>query len=136
MQVKLGELKNAEMVLSKLAQAQLPMKTSFSIAKLIRASSEDLKDFEGKRIVLVKKYGDQKEDGNVQVKPENIEAFLNEMRELTDITLNIDVERIKLSDLQSLQFSAIELSALEPFIEDDVMCKVEKQPIVESISTN
>lgn len=123
MQIKLGELKNAEPALNKLATAQLPIRTSFKVKKMLRSISGDLQDFEAKRIELVKKYGEANDKGDTQVKPDNLPSFLKDMQDLSDVTINVDVDKVKLSDLGSVEFSAVELMGLEQFVEDDISCE-------------
>ena len=92
--------------LTKLLEAELPVKAGFRLAKNVRLINDELIEYEKIRNDLVKKYGEEKDD-TVQVKensPEMVE-FLKELEIVLDEKVDIKIKPIKLADLgEELKF--------------------------------
>jgi hypothetical protein len=106
--------------LTRIFDCQLPIKTSLKIHKLNKILSEEFKIIEETRNELVKKYGEQLEDGaSWKVKEENVDKFMGEFAELLKEETDINFEKIPVELLDNVKLSANELSLLENFIELD-----------------
>ena len=74
-------------VLQYISEQQLPIRTSYNIAKLIQSINEELRTYDSSKLSLCKKYGTLNEDGG-SYKIHDAESFNKEHDEL----LNYDVE--------------------------------------------
>lgn len=92
--VKLGDLKNVENIMVRLVNSELPIRTAFQLNVMVEDLDAKLSKLEDFRIGLVKKHGKTDKDGNIQVPPENMDAFTTELRELMDS--DVDFSPVKI----------------------------------------
>ncbi len=109
----LGGLQLCSVPLQSLTQVKLPVKNSYWLNKTIDRIGRELDDYEKLRVDLIKKYGEEVEgnEGNFQVKKENVQDFNKEFIEL----LNIEIEDFKFTpiSLETLEKSTVELTSIE-----------------------
>ena len=117
MEMELKELVNAKDGLSKLVKQDLNITLAFKLSKDLKKIEEELKIFEEKRMGLFKKYGEEKE-GQMQVSKSNFEPFLKELEELLSVKVNIEFNKLKMSQIEGVKLSAVDLLALSSFIEE------------------
>ena len=109
--MKLSTVVNAIPVISKLMSKELPVRQSYTVAKLARRIDEETKLY--KRQKLLQKYGEQ--DGEKYViRPENVDDCNAELEEL----LNIDVDISEKIDILStdVALTPAEMIAIEDFL--------------------
>ncbi|MCK5018341.1 MAG: hypothetical protein KAS32_14885 [Candidatus Peribacteraceae bacterium] len=82
--MKLGDLKNVENIMVRLVNSELPIRTAFQLNIMVESLDKHLSRLEDFRIKLVKKYGTEDKEGNIQVNPESIVDFTNELKDLMD----------------------------------------------------
>lgn len=118
MEFKIKELLGIKESLNKLLVAEIPIKTSYKLGKIINKMGEELKFFDTKRMELFKKYGEL--DGKeYKVKLEDNEIFVKEMNELLEITFELEINKIKLDSLGDIKLSALDMANLDKFIEEE-----------------
>jgi hypothetical protein len=102
--------------LEKLKNQDLPVKTSFKLAKTLKKMDEEKKHFEEEKLKLLKKYGEEIEDnpGSYSVGTDNKE-FYEKLEELCNI--KVDIEKIKIEDLGDIKLSTNTLLFLDFLIE-------------------
>lgn len=112
--IKLGDLKNVEPTIIKIINAELPIKIAFQINLMIDDLDEKLTKLEEFRINLVKKYGKEDKHGNLQVVPEKMQAFTQELRELMESDVDFKPVKIPIEVFESanIKISVKELNAL------------------------
>lgn len=117
---KLGEILGAQDSLSKLVNAELPIKVSYRLLKLLRSCSEELKTLEEARLRLVKKYAEEKKEGKemMKVSKENQEKFRQEFGQLLEEEIEVDFDPILLDELGNITFSTIDLINLGKIIKE------------------
>jgi len=84
-----------------------------------------VQEFNETRMALIKKYGEKDENGelitddkgNCKIITENVEKFSAELNELVAAEIEINANKIKMDDLENVDFTPSEMVALEPFIE-------------------
>jgi len=114
----------ARAALSNLIQKDLPVKAAYRLGKLAKKAESLLKDIEVHRLQLIEKYGEEvkpEQEGEASYKavlPPKQPEFEKEMTALLDEPAEIDYEPMSLDMLGSLQISASELVALEPFLKE------------------
>ncbi|WP_370773366.1 hypothetical protein [Clostridium sp.] len=114
--------------LSKLNNAQLPIKIAYAISKNVNKIESELKFYNAETAKLVNKYGEKDkegklkvdENGNVPLKEEHIEDYNRDIKELLSIENEMDIHMIKLDDLLNSNYniSPAELSAIAFMIEE------------------
>ena len=114
--------------LSKLNNAQLPLKVAYAISKNVNKIESELKVYNTEKAKLVNKYGEKDkegklkvgENGNVSLKEEHIEDYNRDIKELLSIENEMDIHMIKLDDLLNSDYniSPSELSAIDFMIEE------------------
>ena len=123
--VKISELLNSTETLQKLSQKDFKAKLAWSIARLLKAAETEIQSFNDTRMNLIKKYGEKDESGelitdekgNCKIEPNAIESFSNELNELLNTEVEINVNKIKVDQLEEVDFTPSEIVILEPFIE-------------------
>lgn len=69
---------------------------------------------------LVRKYGAPQEDGTYTVPQENIGQFQEEINQLANIENQVELTKVSLSELSSLNLSMSELQAIMPIISEGI----------------
>jgi hypothetical protein len=86
--------------LAALQEANLPVKVSYRIKRLIDKCESILKAYNEKRNELVKEFGTKDEAGNFSVKdPEKLAEFFVKLNELLEVEESIEFDKIKVDDL-------------------------------------
>jgi sulfopyruvate decarboxylase TPP-binding subunit len=118
MEIKLGEIVNAKDSLIKLFKMDLPIIISYKLGKLVKEVDKEIKHFEEERFKLIKKYGELTDKNSYSVKPENVEEFAKDLKELLEISLKLEIEKVSLENISSeIKLSAIDLVSLEKFVD-------------------
>ena len=123
--VKILDLVNGAEALQKLANAPLKAKLAWQVAKLLQAAEKEIQDFNTTRMQLINKYGEKDDkgelvtdsDGNCKIIADSTTAFNAELSELLANEVEINGSKLKINDLESIDFTPSEISALEPLIE-------------------
>jgi hypothetical protein len=121
-ELTLGEIKNLEHSFTKLVEQDLPVRLAYRLGKILKQINNELEHIENLRIALVKKYGTNDEKTNtINVSIDKLEAFLQEWTELLNEKVNLDFEKIKLSELEELEIkiTPIDFIKLEYFIDEN-----------------
>jgi len=127
-----GDIFGAQEPLRKLIGERLPVKVSYSLAKLVKKLDEQFKVIEEVRMGLIKKYGETDDKGQISVKPEgeNFPKFVEEFNELMTQEVEVVIEKVKLPEKGTIvcdnckkilekpfEIEATTLIALDKFIE-------------------
>jgi hypothetical protein len=120
MKITLGELKAAISGLNKIVVATLSIKVSYRLSKMITIINNELAHEEQLRQKLVTQYGEKDDKGNIQVKKENATKFYEDYRKLLEEEVKLNIQSIKLSEIQDVKISAMDILALGKLLEDDV----------------
>lgn len=106
-----------------LMKKNLKGRTAFLLARIARELDKEYNSFNETRMKLVNKYAEKdgngkviSNNGNTQILPEFIDDFNKEINELMNTTIQLNVTPIKLDDLSEVDFTPLEMFALEPFI--------------------
>ena len=126
-EIKIQDLLNSTDALQKLSKMNLKARLAWQVAKLLKVVDEEMQDFNKTRVEVIRKYGNKDENGelitdekgNCKVEGENLGSFTKELNELTDTMLSLNVNRLKIKELEELDFTPAEMVQLEPFIDMD-----------------
>ena len=125
--VKMITLLNSTEALQNLAKKDLKARLALRVSKLLKAADTEIQSFNDARMNLIQKYGEKDsnnelikdEEGNCKIPESNTSTFTNELNELVAEEVEINVNKIKLEDIEDLEFTPLEMSLLEDFIEDE-----------------
>lgn len=125
--IKIRELLNCTDALQKLAGKELKAKLAWQVARLLKSADTELSSFNETRMNLIKKYGEKDEagelitdeNGNCKILTDSVETFSNELNELVETEIEINANKLKVDDLNDIDFTPAEMNALESFIEFD-----------------
>jgi hypothetical protein len=115
MKIKLIDVQRGQQVWSKIGQKNFSAKLAFRIMRFMRELETTLKDIDAIREKLVMELGEEK-DGKVSIVPDKLNEFHTRMTELLDEEVEIPDLNVKLDDLDGVEFTPVEMMALEPFI--------------------
>lgn len=114
MKLTYGTINNAFPALCKLAKLDLRAAEAVRLARLLGKIETELNPLEEARRKLIIKYGEKTEDGGYKIKPENLETFSKENKELFDIEIDIDADRIEIKS--DIQIDAATVLALDEMV--------------------
>ena len=123
--VKIANLLNSTEVLQKLANKELKARLAWSVARLLKAADQEIQEFNETRMNLIRKYGEKDtngelitdEKGNCKIPDDVINTFTNELNDLVSSEVEINANKININDLENLDFTPSEMTALEMFID-------------------
>ena len=131
MELTIKALLNSRGALATLGNTKgLQSVVAYRIAKNIKAINAELETYEETRVNLVKEYAKKDKDGNplkketngnevYDIEDEKMEELNKEINRLMDETVEIDIKKISLDDLNNAGLSAFELEAVEFMLDID-----------------
>lgn len=120
MELTLNELSGAVVAIDKIMRAVLPIKVSYRLSKMVSLINTELDYLDKARTKLAASYGVDNGKGEIQIKKENIEQFSKEINQLMTEKVELNIERIKLSEIQEVKLSAVDILSLGKILEEDV----------------
>jgi hypothetical protein len=118
--VQLGALADAYEVLLKLADREYGGDTSAKILRLSRATRADYVRYVQERQVEAEKFGEKQEDGKVQIKPEQVQAFTEALKPLREEMVNFNPAlRLDKKALAEIKISPAALELFSAFVDLD-----------------
>lgn len=100
MKFQLGEIRNMKDPLITLLDKPLPIKSAWSLNKLVKVFDKELSEIEEFRVGLVTKLGETDEEtGATQVPEEKMEDFVNEFNELLSQEIDVQFEPLSIEVL-------------------------------------
>lgn len=114
--MKLSDIVIGYKALTILAEAKLPAKTAFKLAKILKAWTSEAESYEKARVNTMQRLGTISEDGTQYTfEGENLVLWQKEHEEL-GATEVADSPKIKLEELGDIEIEASVLAALEGLI--------------------
>lgn len=114
MKFALGEIRNMKDPLIGLLDKTLPIKSAWSLNKLVKSFDKELSDIEEFRVDLIKKLGVEGDDGNIQVPEDKMQEFVTGFNELLSTEIEVAYEPIPIDALgDDATISAKDMMALE-----------------------
>ncbi len=125
--IKMSDLLNSTETLQKLSQKELKARLALSIARLLKEAEREIQNFNEVRMNLIKKYGEKDENGelitddngNCKIVPDGVEIFSKELNEAISTEIEINANKLRIDDLDNLDFTPSDMAVLEPFIEEE-----------------
>jgi len=100
MKMKVSDLLSSQQALQQFGSTKFPIQVSLSIASNNRLINEAAKEYDDRRIEIVKRLGKiDKESGQTTVLPENQQKFTDEINKLTAEEVDLDLKTVSLKDL-------------------------------------
>lgn len=109
-----------------LKKASFPTKTSYRLLKIFNACEQELDFYRTRNNEILEKYGVKDKDGNfvyisesvIKIKDGLEKECIDAQNELLNLSLDINVPKLSLDDLESIDIPLDIMSALAPFIEE------------------
>ena len=120
---------SAKIPLQKLMELQLPVRTSYQVAKLSLKLNEQLKVIDEVRNGLVKNYGHPDKNGQLRVEPdgEGFQLFIGEFNELMEERVDIKFDKVKLPENVSSTCDACHHNMVKAFeVEPSILMALDK----------
>ena len=125
--ITLEQLINSTDGLKGLSQKPLKARSAYAVSKILNAADAEMSSFNETRMDLIRKYGEKGEDGelksdengNVRIMPESLETFNKELQDLLKTEVEISASKIRIEDIDDVDFTAAEMAQLDDFIEFD-----------------
>ena len=115
----LGILKQSEQALSKLMNANLDIKTAYTLGRIANKIGQELKSTENLRIKLVEKYGDKDDKGKHVVPEDKKEEFWAEYSELLEVEVELNFNKITLEKLAKVNMTPADMVYINYLIEEE-----------------
>ena len=125
--VKIQDLLNGTEALQKLSKMELKAKQAWTVSKLLKAADSEIQSFNETRMELIKKFGEKDannelitdDKGNCKIPDGEIQEFSTQLNDLVLSEVEINANQLWINDIEDLEFTPAEMSALEPFIDFD-----------------
>jgi hypothetical protein len=120
----LGTLAAAAPALGRLAAQPLPVKSAYTVAKLLKLAGAEIDLFTERRNALIQELGEEKDGGQgegrvVQVKPHYVPTFTARLTELAAIEVTLAVDPLDVTALpDTITVSPADLVLLGPLVTD------------------
>ena len=123
--IKISDLLNSTEALQKLAGTELKAKLAWQVGRILKAAETEIQSFNEARMNLIKKYGEKDENGelitdeqgNCKIVEGDINEFSNELNDLINSEVEISGNKIKIDDLDKVDFTPAEMAQLEILID-------------------
>lgn len=123
--VAITDILNGTEILQKLSNTELKAKLAWQVSRLLKAVDKEVQEFNETRMTVIKKYGEKDENGelvtddkgNCKIIAEEVNNFTAELNELVTSEIEINANKIKIEDIENLNFTPAEMNALEAFID-------------------
>lgn len=115
MKIKLSAIKEMESPLREIANQKISIRAAYRLMLVIEQINKCLQQIEEMRVRLVRQHGTMDEHGGVQVPPENFEAFKNDYLDLLEEEVEIDFEKISMSEVETANISALDFMKVAVF---------------------
>lgn len=88
---------------------------AYGIARNMRKLSEELVEYQTMKNKAIVKYGEKNDDGTygVLIGSESYEKFIQEMKEVMDISHDVDIFKVKENDVINSSLNAKEMLAID-----------------------
>lgn len=124
MKVTVREILEGQDTLQKLSHQPLPGRAAFQIGRLLKKLEEVLASYNEVRVQLIEKYANKNEDGTFEVNDnneyqftaENMQAYVSEINNVIADEVEVEARPINFKDIEKLEFTAAEMTFLEPFL--------------------
>ncbi len=102
--------------LNSLFEKELPISASFNVERLISMLEQPIMSYERRRIELLEKYGEKKDDGSYEVSGELLGELDSKFKELVDVDIDINIPEITIPLSSDLKLSAKDIRVLKEFV--------------------
>ena len=126
MNVTLKDIVDSQEVMRLLSNKPLRGRAAFKVARLLKKLESELVTFNDTRIKLIENYAKKDENGQFitnekneyQFDEDNATLFVEEINKLLTEEIQIDASPILLNEIEELNFTPVEMTLIEPFIEE------------------
>lgn len=115
----LKDLVKSKDALGRLSSQKLPINIAYRLGKTLDKVFMEIERYEKYRTSLIREIGNvSSETGDIVVPPENIPEFIKQMESLLNEEVSIDIQKIKISEMQDAMVSVEDILLLRYLIEE------------------
>lgn len=126
MTVTLNTIMGSTEVLQQLLNINFPARTAYKIARLLAEIEKEQEIVHKTRTQLIDKYGQKDDSGkfilneekNIQLKPDCVEKFNQELMELLETNIELTSPYLTLEELEIANFTPQQMYMLMPYIQE------------------
>lgn len=123
-EIQVKDLFDGASKMQEIMKKNLKSRPAFLLARIIREIEKEYETFQAARKILIEKYGEKDEsgnlyidkDGNNRILKNEIDNFNRDMTDLLNTYVQLNVSSISLNDLEGVEFTPEQMLVLEPFI--------------------
>lgn len=112
--IKLADAVNSVESLNEIVKTKLPIKASYNIGRIIKKLAPEIQAYEEKKNELLKELGTPGEEKENRISytftPENAKTYTEKMKELLEVDVNLDFNKIKISELGEATIAPMHLA--------------------------
>lgn len=116
--VTLKEIVDARDALMTLSSQKLPIKASYNVSKIIRKANEELELLSKERDEIISRHTGLAKGTAFnmnELSPEVVQVINNDLRDAMEISVELPINKVDLSNLNTLEITARDVSVLDPF---------------------
>ena len=120
MSLTVQDIYNLNEGLSVINEKELPVSTAFKLQRISMKVSEEFNVASGLRMKIIEKYKDKKLDnGTIKIKKDKLEDFNKEIEELMSQKVKVSLDKVALSELESITVKTKTLIHLDKILKED-----------------
>ena len=115
--LKLFEILDAKEPIIKLMNCELPVKTAYKLSKMAVKLQAELNVIEDNKKKIYELLGEKTNEG-ISIPKDKVPEFQLKMNELLQVEVELDIELIKLSEIESAKITPMQLTAITKLLEE------------------
>lgn len=105
--------------LMKIKDSKVPVTTGFAIVRNIKALAPEYESIMEMRNSIIRSYGEDLGNGQISVPDDKLAAANAELNKVLDTEVEVNLTKLKLSQLENLELSIEDIEKLYPIIEEE-----------------
>lgn len=126
MKMVIKDLLEKKGAIDKILKKDLPFKTAYRLGKIAAKMMAEFKHIEKIRVEIIKKFSPKNKNGNLQVPPDKMGAYLEEWETFLEESTTLNTEKIPLECLAEVTLSPEDIANLSEFLEGEKKTIIEK----------
>lgn len=113
--VTMKQIVDARDSLMTLSQQRLPIKSAYTVSKIIRLANTELENLTKTRQEVISNHAPQ----GVEITPDVNQLIMDDLNKALNVEVSMEVNKVDLSRTPGVELSARDIMALEPFCSFD-----------------
>lgn len=127
MEIRMKDVVGVQEFYNTIKDKKLPIKTAFKLSKIIRDVSSHIEFYQKRMSQIMEESAERDTDGNfviedegraVRLKKDKIAQVAKEMKELQELPMILNEEKLRIEELSGLDLTIEEMMTIAPLLED------------------